>query len=302
MVESATHSATSDAGHAAEGTPARAVFVGFDSAWADKAKAPGAICSVHFDGAGFTDFRTPELVGFDRALDHILAVQHPGAPTIVALDQPTIVPNATGMRPAEKVVGSLISWMGGGVQPANTGRPLFGPAAPVTLFLRQLGAAEDPERARTADHGLHLMEVFPALALASLKSAFFGLRKGPRYNPARPKTFRFEAWRAVADAAMREATHWGCAPLVEWLEGMRTHSAPKKEHQDRLDAALCLLIAIRWRLGKREQSVAVGDLKNGYIVAPASEPVSRQLREVAAKRGVPIDDLGEPSAIGSRSA
>jgi predicted RNase H-like nuclease len=45
------------------------VFVGFDSAWADKAKAPGAICSVHFDGVGFTDFRPPELVSFDRALD-----------------------------------------------------------------------------------------------------------------------------------------------------------------------------------------------------------------------------------------
>ena len=29
------------------------------------------------------------------------------------------------------MVGSLISWMGGGVQPANTGRPLFGRAAPL---------------------------------------------------------------------------------------------------------------------------------------------------------------------------
>ena len=37
-----------------------------------------------------------------------------------------------------------------------------------------------------------------------------------------------------------------------------------------------------------------GDLKNGYIVAPVSEPVFKRLREVAAKRGVPIDDLGEP--------
>jgi predicted RNase H-like nuclease len=43
-------------------------FVSFDSTWADNAKAPGAICSVHFDGLGFTDFRPPELVGFDSAL------------------------------------------------------------------------------------------------------------------------------------------------------------------------------------------------------------------------------------------
>jgi predicted RNase H-like nuclease len=91
---------------------------------------------------------------------------------------------------------------------------------------------------------------------------------------------------------MREATNLGCTPLVSWIEEMRATASPKKEHQDRLDSALCLLIAIRWRLGKREQSVAVGDLKNGYIIAPVSEPVFKRLREVAAKRGVPIDDLG----------
>jgi predicted RNase H-like nuclease len=200
------------------------------------------------------------------------------------------------------VVGSLISWMGGGVQPANTGRPLFGHAAPVTLFLRQLGAAEDPELARTADRGLHLMEVFPALALASLDPAFFGLRKGPRYNPGRRKTFRMEDWRAVVDAAMREATNLGCMPLVNWIEEIRATTAPRKEHQDKLDAAVCLLIAIRWRLGKREQSVAIGDLKNGYIVAPVSGPFFRRLCEVAAERGVPIDDLGEPAACLQQSA
>jgi predicted RNase H-like nuclease len=91
---------------------------------------------------------------------------------------------------------------------------------------------------------------------------------------------------------MREATNLGCTSLVSWIEEMRATASPKKEHQDRLDSALCLLIAIRWRLGKREQSVAVGDLKNGYIIAPVSEPVFKRLREVAAKRGVPIDDLG----------
>ena len=44
--------------------------------------------------------------------------------------------------------------------------------------------------------------------------------------------------------------------------------------------------------GQTRASVAIGDLKNGYIVAPVSEPVLKQLREVAAEREVPIDDLG----------
>ena len=97
MIELALHSATGDsADHTAAGNLTRAVFVGFDSAWATS-QAPGAICSVYFDGVGFTDFRPPEFVGFDRSLVYIRAVRRPGAPTIVALYQPTIVPNANGM-------------------------------------------------------------------------------------------------------------------------------------------------------------------------------------------------------------
>jgi predicted RNase H-like nuclease len=135
------------------------------------------------------------------------------------------------------------------------------------------------------------MEVFPALALASLEPAFFGLRRGPRYNPARRRTFRIEDWQAVIEAALREAATFGCAPLVKWLEQMRMNAEPEKEHQDRLDSALCLLIAIRWRLGKREQSVAIGDLKNGYIVAPIFGQVMKRLEDIARERRVPIDDL-----------
>jgi predicted RNase H-like nuclease len=78
---------------------------------------------------------------------------------------------------------------------------------------------------------------------------------------------------------------------VKWLEQMRTNAEPKKEHQDRIDSALCLLIAIRWRLGNREQSVAIGDLKNGYIVAPIFGQVMKRLEDIARERRVPIDNL-----------
>jgi predicted RNase H-like nuclease len=276
-----------------------AIFVGFDSAWADNPKAPGAICSVRFDGFGFADFRMPELINFDGALEYIHGQHHDDIPMLVALDQPTIVPNETGMRPVERSVASLISWMGGGVQPANSRLPLFWSGAPIHAFLKKLGATEDPETARTAVQRLHLMEVFPALALASLDTRFFGQGKGPRYNPARRKTFQIEHWDAVIDAAQSEAALFGCAPLVAWLDDQRGNPKPIKADQDRLDAALCLLIAIRWRLGDRTQSVAIGDLKDGYIVVPVSGPVLERLSKAAKaeERNVPIDALGKPSGV-----
>ena len=254
-----------------------AIFVGFDSAWADR--KPGAICSAVFDGDCFVEFREPELVGFEKALIYIKSIQRSDLPTLVALDQPTIVPNADGMRPVDKAVSSLISWIGGGVQPANRGKlNMFGPHAPISIFLEKLGADENPEVARTAMRGLHLIEVFPALALASLEQHFFGRLKGPRYNPSRRNTFKIEDWRAVIAAARNEAMRFGCTFLSEWLDQLTTIGMSKKTDQDRLDAVLCLLIAIRWRLGARNDSIMVGDLQTGYMIAPASVEVMDRLQ------------------------
>jgi predicted RNase H-like nuclease len=72
-------------------------------------------------------------------------------------------------------VSSLVGWRGGGVQPANRGElGMFCDASPISRFLTALETKEDLEQARVATDGLYLIEVFPALALASFGTAFFG--------------------------------------------------------------------------------------------------------------------------------
>jgi predicted RNase H-like nuclease len=66
---------------------------------------------------------------------------------------------------------------------------------------------------------------------------------------------------------------------------------PSKSDQDRLDATLCLLIAIRWRLASRSESAMLGDLNSGYIVAPVRETVMTRLRKEAAHRNVAVDSI-----------
>ena len=88
--------------------PPRVVFVGFDSAWTDKPTAPGATCSITYEDRRFTRFETPRLASFAEALAFIRSV-HGTGPTLVAIDQPTVVPNATGMRPVDRVAVSLVS-------------------------------------------------------------------------------------------------------------------------------------------------------------------------------------------------
>src|SRR5215212_3635738 len=148
-------------------------FIGFDSAWTDNPSAPGAICAVVFENGRATRFEAPRLVSFSGALAFIHSVRARADVTLVAIDQPTLVPNASGMRPVERVVASLISWVGGGVQPANRSKVgMFDDAAPIWSFLSRLDGVEDPERARVADQGLFYFEVFPALALLSIEDSF----------------------------------------------------------------------------------------------------------------------------------
>lgn len=263
-------------------------YIGFDSAWTDNSKARGAICALCVEDGHPVHFHAPRLVSFDEALTFIRNVRHDDGATLIALDQPTVVPNMTGMRPVERVAASLVCWLGGAVQPSNRGRlGMFCDASPIWRFLTALRAVEDPERARVATQGTYLIEVFPALALASL--GFFGRLRGPRYNPDRRKTFRAEDWIRVAEAAVQESLALGCEELAAWCRNAGRITQPRKPDQDKMDSALCVLIALRWRLRPRGESLLLGDLTTGYMVLPATPEVRDRLITPAQKYSVSID-------------
>ena len=267
-------------------------FVGFDSAWTDNAKAPGAITAVSVEGGRAVAWHAPRLVSFDGARAFIDGVRSAAGVTIVALDQPTIVPNASGMRQVERVAASVVSWLGGGVQPSNTGRiGMFCPASPIWPFLSALDAVEDPEVSRTAAAGLFIMEVFPALALASMNPAFFGRLAAPRYNPARRRTFRQAAWINVAGTAAEQADAFGCDEMADWCRNSARIARPSKADQDRLDSCLCALVALGWRRRPRDQSILLGDLRSGYMVLPASPDLRARLSDAARRIRVPVDGI-----------
>jgi predicted RNase H-like nuclease len=255
------------------------IHIGFDSAWMDNPKAPGAICAVGTQDGQPVRFYAPQLVSFDQALNFIRKTLSEDGITLIALDQPTVVPNLTSMRPVDRVAASLAGWLGGGVQPANRGRR--------GIFCDD---AENPEMARTATTGLFVMEVFPALALASMDINFFGRLSAPRYNPNRKGTFRLADWMRVAEAAAREANLFGCEEFVDWCRSGAI-ARPQKSDQDKLDSALCVLIALHWRLRAREVSLLIGDLSTGYMVLPASQEVRKFLALAARKHAVSIDGV-----------
>ncbi len=261
--------------------------VGFDSAWTDRPKKPGAICAVTLTGGNIIAHHPPRLVSFVEALEFINEIAAKSSVLLVALDQPTVVPNQTGSRPVERVAASVISWMGGGVQPANRGKVgMFDDEAPIWRFIQGLGALQLPEKARTATQGRYIIEVFPALALAALDSEFFQRLGAPRYNPERP-TFKSNDWGRVISAVHREAKRLGFDEIANWVEGFNLNSV-KKADQDQLDSIICLLIGLRWRLEPRNASAMLGTVEKGYIVTPTTIPLQSRLAAKAQLRNVPL--------------
>lgn len=81
----------------------------FDSAWTDQIKAPGAVSIIRVVEGRATAYVPPRLSSFAQALAIIGREREQVDRCFVALDQPTIVPNASGSRPVDKVAASLIS-------------------------------------------------------------------------------------------------------------------------------------------------------------------------------------------------
>lgn len=275
--------------------PSSTIIFGFDSAWTDAPKAPGAICAVAFDDRGNVAFHEPRLVSFAEAHAFISETRRYFAVSLVALDQPTVVPNASGSRPVDKVAASLISFIGGGVQPANRGKiGMFCDNAPIWSFLAALGATQDPVQAREALAGNFLIEVFPALALPAFEPAFAQRLRAPKYNPENRRKFRLEDWEAVARVIQLTAERFEVDDLADWALRMRGLDHPRKSDQDKLDAALCALIGLSWRAGAAGRSAMFGDVSSGYMITPISAATRSRLEQAAIRRGVQMLPMLQP--------
>lgn len=262
-----------------------AVIFGFDSAWTDQNL--GAICAISFDRQGHCKFYEPRSANFDEARMFIEETRRDHAFSLVAIDQPTVVPNAEGSRPVDRVAASLISYVGGGVQPANRSKAnMFGDGAPIWGFLSESKAVQDPFQARAANSGHFLIEAFPALALPALRACFAQRKGAPKYNPANKKKFRLEDWQSVSCVVLKKAEEFGIHELVEWANCMRALPKPNKSKQDLLDSSICALIGLIWRAAQPEASSMIGDTEKGYMVTPVSDRVRQRLKSAAAKAGV----------------
>ena len=253
------------------------LLVGFDSAWTPK-KRGAIVAALQRDDGSILELGNPQNVNFREAESAIRNWQYEKSPasTMILLDQPTIVSNGTGQRPVENIVSSSVSLRRGGMQPANTSRAdMFGEAAPVWAFLTKFGGAADP--LSVASFEAAVFETYPVLAIIALgwlreDSRIAG--RLPKYNPER-KSFSAEDWRYLCTEASRAFRERGLVGTARWIDEVHDGGRPRKADQDKLDACLCLLVALH--LAERRDCLMVGNCQTGYMVGPHCADFQKEL-------------------------
>jgi predicted RNase H-like nuclease len=201
--------------------------------------------------------------------------EHAPNATIVLLDQPTIVKNASRQRPVENIVGSAVGRRYGGMQPANTSKEeSFGIGAPIWPFLSRFGGPADPLEPVV---DTRVFETYPVLVMISLLWMLPDNRAAgrlPKYNPAK-KNFLNSDWQHICELASGAFRERGLMEIVRWIDNAARKTSPRKSDQDRLDACLCLLVALY--LAERKDCLMVGDRQTGYIVVPHGPELRAEL-------------------------
>ena len=223
----------------------------------------------------------PIAANFNEAEQTILAWQSNSdvERTVILIDQPTIVKEASGQRPVENLVASPVARRHGGMQPANTNRlGMFDGGAPIWPFLNRFGGPAD---FLSCARQTLVFETYPVLTIIAQGWIINDSRRItgrlPKYNPARRHTFNNSDWVFLCVKLSEAFKGYGLDSISDWIYSIQCLASPRKCDQDRLDACLCLLVAMEMADGK--ECLLVGQQQSGYIVVSSSAMIHNELAQ-----------------------
>lgn len=231
-------------------------FLGIDLGWYGK---PSGLASIGIENGELRQHRIDRLEATEDILEWIRSEAGEGD-AVAAVDAPLVIPNATGIRDAERELNGDFRRFHAGCHAANLGRPF---AAKVLAFSRELeglgfghGAAM-----RQRASGRFRIEVHPHAAAVRL----FELPRIVKYK---------RGSRAERAGELSRLRRLMTSRLPELCPAFRPQlpAIPRtgnlKPVEDRIDAVLCAYIAAHWWYWGCERNRVYGNARQGYIVVP----------------------------------
>ncbi len=232
------------------------MHIGIDLAWGANGRTGLAV--VDGDGA----LVASASVRTDAEIDAWIAERGPAA--VIAVDAPLIVPNATGRREGERLLGQAYARFDAGAHPTNRSRPWMDPPRGLRLAQRH-GWSVDPDHPGTT-HAPVCIEVYPHPGMVGLfrlgrvvpykKGSFTDRRAGFDRLLGLIESIdvlrldRSAAWSSIRDRFAK-------AERLVQLDVL----------EDEIDAVFCAHLAWLWT-ARPGALVVYGDLASGYVVAP----------------------------------
>ena len=160
---------------------------------------------------------------------------------------------------------------------------MFGNEAPIWGFLSRFGGPANPLEPSS---GTSVFETYPVLSIIALGWTLPDSRAAgrlPKYNLQRKKTFSISDWSHVCNLVASKLLDYDLLHLSRGIKDIGQCTSPRKQDQDRLDACICLLVALC--LVKGEECIIVGDMKSGNITVPYGESLYEELAVRCDKTG-----------------
>ena len=242
-------------------------FLGIDLGWKSQ---PSGLCYLELID------RKLQLQDLDRkdSIADILAWVDNCVKTdesaIIAVDAPTLIPNATGSRLPDKLTHKHFGKYHAGCYPANLGLAFAQRTVNFGLALEFRGFLHE-QTMEALKPGRYQIEVFPHPAIVHL----FDLQRILKYKKGRVGDRHLELTKLynyitdilpTLEPSLNKDTNSHFLNF-EFLVSTCTGTV-LKDSEDKLDSLICAYVAAYWWYWGKQKNLVLGDISTGYIVIP----------------------------------
>lgn len=255
-------------------------FLGIDFGWENQ---PSGVAALDWAN------ETLQLVALDRLTNprDILrwVTAHATESAGIGIDAPLVIPNAAGMRIADRLAHSYYGKYHAGAYPASRARRFWKRTTRLSSSLAKLGFGHGDEL-KPKSSGRFQIEVHPHAASVQL----FLLDRIVKYKKGRLEERAGELKRLRGLLLERLPTLVPRLAPTE-LPEIPTSGRELKAVEDKLDALLAAYIAAHWWYWGRERNQVLGNSRLGYIIVPHRQTDQNPVLDEAGAADDPIQQF-----------